>query len=105
MKLDIAKTVIVGAAATVALAGTPLRGAAPMFEVTSVKPHKAGDSHRAMPQFLPGRFMSAGVPLKIVIAFAYNVGFQSVRLSGGPDWILSPQAVYDIEATTGKDAI
>ena len=64
----------------------PLRAAgAPAFEVTSVKPHKEGDNRRAMPQFLPGRFTAAGVPLKIVIAFAYNVGFQSPRLIGGPD--------------------
>ena len=44
-------------------------------------------------------------PLKILIAVAYNVGFQSVRLTGGPDWIMSPEGAYDIEATTGKNAI
>src|SRR4051812_2976455 len=85
--------------------GMPLRAAAaPGFEVASVKPHKAGDPRRGM-QFLPGRFTAAGVPLKMLIAGAYNVGFQSVRLTGGPDWIMSPDGAYDIEATTGKNAI
>jgi uncharacterized protein (TIGR03435 family) len=89
----------------VGIAGMPLRAAAPpAFEVASVKPHKAGEPRRGM-QFLPGRFTAAGVPLKMLIAGAYNVGFQSVRLTGGPDWIMSPDGAYDIEATTGKNAI
>src|SRR5438477_154961 len=67
------------------------------FEVASVKPHKAADNRRSMPQFLPGgRFVSTGIPLRMVIATAYHVGFQSVRLSGGPDWINSPDGAYDI---------
>jgi len=84
--------------------GMPLWAAPPAFEVASVKPHKPGDARRGM-QFLPGRFTAAGVPLKMLIAGAYNVGFQSVRLTGGPDWIMSPDGAYDIEATTGKAAI
>ena len=56
---------------------------APAFEVASVKLHKADDNRRSMPQFLPGgRFVSTGIPLRFLIAIAYNVGFQSVRLSG-----------------------
>jgi uncharacterized protein (TIGR03435 family) len=74
--------------------------AAPAFEAASVKPHPAGDTRRSAPQFLPGgRFVSAGVPLRTVIAVAYHVGSQSVRLTGGPDWIKSMDGVYDIEAT------
>src|SRR5438067_9682351 len=70
------------------------------FEVASVKPHKADDNRRSMPQFLPGgRFVSTGIPLRMVIATAYHVGFQSVRLTGGPEWINSLDAAYDIEAT------
>jgi uncharacterized protein (TIGR03435 family) len=59
-----------------------------------------------MPQFFPGgRFTSTGVPLRFLIAVAYNVGFQSVRLSGGPQWITSMDSVYDIEATAAPGAI
>jgi uncharacterized protein (TIGR03435 family) len=88
----------------------PLRSQAsassPAFEVVSVKPHKPDDTRLGFPQFLPGgRFTATGMPLKIVIAKAYNVGFQSPRLTGGPDWILSRDTVFDIEATPPKDAI
>jgi uncharacterized protein (TIGR03435 family) len=73
------------------------------FEVASVKPHAAGDNRHIMPQFLPGgKFTTTGIPVRMVIAIAYNVGFQSVRLSGGPDWINSMDALYDIDATPGK---
>jgi uncharacterized protein (TIGR03435 family) len=76
------------------------------FEVASVKLHKADDNRRSMPQFFPGgRFTSTGVPLRFLIAVAYNVGFQSVRLSGGPGWITSMDGVYDIEATAPPGAI
>ena len=80
--------------------------ASPAFEVASVKVHKPGDNRRIFPQFLPGgRFTSAGIPVRMLIAIAYNVGFQSVRLTGGPDWISSMEGVYDIEAKPGKGAI
>jgi uncharacterized protein (TIGR03435 family) len=87
------------------LTGGALRAQPQAFDVTSVKPHASGDTGRGMPRFLPGRFTSAGVPLRVVIAFAYNVGVQSVRLTGGPDWIGSPEGIFDLEATTGKAAI
>jgi len=75
------------------------------FEVASVKPHKADDGRPSMPGFLPGgRFVSKGIPLKFLIAVAYNVGYQSVRLSGGPGWINSGEGAYDIEAKAGPDA-
>jgi uncharacterized protein (TIGR03435 family) len=71
--------------------------------VISVKAHKAGDRY-SPPQFLPGgRFVALG-PLKSVIAFAYNVGFQSKRISGGPAWVGSIDTGYDIEATPPKGA-
>ena len=79
---------------------------APAFEVISVKPHQADDTRRQMPSFQPGgRFVATGIPLRMIIAIAYNVGFQSVRLSGGPDWILSMDSAYDIEATAPKSAL
>lgn len=80
--------------------------AGPAFEVASVKPHQAGDQQRSLPQFLPGgRFLSRGMPLIFVISLAYGVGFQSPRLLGRPDWIYSPQGVYDIEATAATGAL
>lgn len=76
------------------------------FEVASVKPHNPEDRNLAFPQFLPGgRFTVAGVPLQIVIAFAYNVPFQGTQLSGGPDWIRSMEGAYDIEAKPDADAV
>jgi uncharacterized protein (TIGR03435 family) len=39
----------------------------------------------------------------MVIATAYDVPFQSVQLSGGPDWIRSER--YDIEAIAGVGAV
>jgi uncharacterized protein (TIGR03435 family) len=38
----------------------------------------------------------------MLVAIAYNVGFQSVRLSGGPDWANSMESGYDIDATPGN---
>src|SRR5437016_12787539 len=61
------------------------------FEVASVKPHKSDDNRHTFPQFQAGgRFTTQGIPLRMLIAIAYEVGFQSVRLSGGPGWINSP---------------
>ena len=75
----------------------------PAFEVASVRASKAEDPRRIGMQFLPGgRFVATNMPLLIVIAVAYNVPFQSPRLSGGPDWIRSDR--YDIEATAEKGA-
>src|SRR6266436_5319982 len=102
--LSVAGITAVVVSISIALALVPRTWAQPpasiAFEVASVKPHKADDNRRSMPQFLPGgRFVSTGIPLRMVIATAYHVGFQSVRLSGGPDWITSLDGVYDIEAT------
>src|SRR4051794_21580539 len=81
-------------------------GESPAFEVASVKPHKQEDKRRPSWEFLPGgRFTATNVPLRIVIATAYNVGFQSARLTGGPSWANSMESVYDIEATPGKGII
>ena len=72
------------------------------FEAASVKPNKSAT--RPGMQFLPGgRFTATNMPLQLLIASAYDVPFQSVRLSGGPNWIRSER--YDIEATAGPGAI
>jgi uncharacterized protein (TIGR03435 family) len=78
-------------------------GAIPLtFDAASVKPNKS--AARPGIQFLPGgRFTATNMPLFILIASAYDVPFQSVRLSGGPDWIRSER--YDIEATAGSGAV
>ena len=92
------------ATAAIAAAGFQPQPARPLaFEVASVKPNKADDRRIAM-EFLPGgRLLVTNVPLRIIIAMAYHLPFQSSRLSGGPDWIRSER--YDIEAKAKKDAI
>jgi uncharacterized protein (TIGR03435 family) len=76
------------------------------FEVASVKPHKPGDRHFGFPRFLPGgRFSTAGVPLQITIAVAYNLPFQGTQLSGGPDWIRTVEGAYDIEAKADAETL
>src|SRR5215472_6183432 len=76
---------------------TPLR-----FEVASVKPNNSAT--RPGVQFLPGgRFTATNTPLFMLIAIAYEVPFQSVRLSGAPDWTRAER--YDIEATAPAGAI
>ncbi len=78
-------------------------GTAPStFEAASVKPNKS--AARPGIQFLPGgRFAATNMPVFMLIASAYDVPFQSVRLSGGPDWIRSER--YDIEAAAGPGAV
>jgi hypothetical protein len=76
------------------------------FEVASVKPHAKEDRSGSIPQFLAGgRFKTAGVPLQFVIAYAYNLPFQGPQLSGGPDWIRSPEGIYDIEARADEASL
>lgn len=77
------------------------------FETASVKPHKAGDNQFAPPMFLPGGRFTSRAPLLAVIGAAYDVALINPRdrISGGPDWIRSPESIYDIEATPAKGAI
>jgi bla regulator protein BlaR1 len=77
------------------------------FETTSVKPLKTGENRFAPPQFLPGGRFTSRAPLLAVIGVAYDVALfnPSSRISGAPDWIRSPESIYDIEATASKDAI
>jgi uncharacterized protein (TIGR03435 family) len=72
------------------------------FEVASVRPNKS--TTRPGLQFLPGgRFTATNLPLFVLIATAYDVPFQSVRLSGGPDWTRSER--YDLEAAAPAGAV
>jgi uncharacterized protein (TIGR03435 family) len=81
--------------------GTPLA-----FEVASVKANHSSDMRGMNFQFLPGGRISAkGVPVFLLIAEAYDVAFQSVRISGGPAWIRSFDDRYDIDAVAPKGSI
>src|SRR5258708_6270185 len=65
------------------------------FEVASVKPNNSGSGFG--PQFLPGgKIIATGQPLGIFVALAYDVPFQSARVSGSPDWMRMRTERYDI---------
>jgi uncharacterized protein (TIGR03435 family) len=70
----------------------------PTFDVVSVKLH-AGVIDRNIlvpPTVLPGGRFVSRFPLAILISFAYK----NARMTGIPDWTKTPQAVYDVEATS-----
>ena len=72
------------------------------FEVASIKPDQAAG--RIGIEFRPGgRLVATNLPLYVIIAMAYNLPFQSSRLSGGPEWIRAER--FDIEAKAEKDAV
>jgi uncharacterized protein (TIGR03435 family) len=74
------------------------------FEVASVKPNKTADNRGMRIQSLPGGGLSAtGVPLYVLMVFAYDLPIQSSRISGGPDWLRSDR--FDVEAKANRDAI
>ena len=95
------------------LIGTSQGGAQPQtraaggtlaFEVASVKRNKSAVTDRELKKFLHdgirsnrgGRLTITNVPLFMIVAAAYQLSFQSPRLSGGPDWTHSEG--YDIDA-------
>ena len=106
-KFELAGLLPVAALVVGMCAARPLRAQShPTFDVASVKLHNPGERRFSLPQFLPGgRFTATGLPLHFVIAFAYNVPVQGTQLSGGPDWIRSPQGTYDIEAKADADGL
>jgi uncharacterized protein (TIGR03435 family) len=74
------------------------------FEVASVKPNKVDDPRQGQAEFLPGGgFSAVNINLYAYIAGAYDIPLQSVRLSGGPDWIRSER--FDIRGTAGKGIV
>lgn len=117
-KLTVAKKVLLTAAGFAAVAAPTFIGmidaqtsraqAQPAtrlaFEVASVKTNKSTDFRSTGMQFLPGgRMVVRNLPLQILITAAYDLPFQSDRLTGGPGAILGER--YDIEATAEKGAI
>lgn len=82
----------------------PSTGPSYTFAVVSVKAVQPTDPRGGGIGFYPGgRFESRKFPLLFVIAMAYNVPFQSTRLTGGPEWLRTQ--LFDIEATPDKDAL
>jgi len=74
------------------------------FAAASIRESKSLDKSGMNFQFLPGgRFVARGVPLSIIVATAYDVPFQSGRLTGVPDWMY--RTAFDIEATPEEGTI
>ena len=68
----------------------------PAFDVASIKLNKTGS--RVRPGFSNGRFTFSG-PVQWLISLAYHLPTNpSPRLSGGPDWLLGRNDMYDIDA-------
>jgi uncharacterized protein (TIGR03435 family) len=66
------------------------------FEAASVKESK-GDARGGMELLPGGKLVVRNLPLLFIIQGAYQLSFQSGRVTGGPDWIRS--ARFDIDAT------
>lgn len=92
--MDFARKALVG----IALAGTL---GAQSFEVASIKAGTAPDFRGISRRFLPGgRLVATNLPLVWLIADAYGVGPQSLRLKGVPEWAWA--ARFDIEAKAAE---
>ena len=68
------------------------------FEVASIKPTADAGNHRPIRFSVSpgGQLTVTNIPLHWLIANAYNLPFQSLRLTGGPGWVRSEP--YDIQA-------
>ncbi len=72
------------------------------FEVASVKASKPSRMPDLSFQTQPGgRLTAVGIPLYLAIEWAYGLSIQSVRMSGGPEWIHSAQFDIDARAAEG----
>lgn len=78
----------------------PEKPPAPSFEVASIKPNHSGTEFLKF-MFAPDGFSCSGLPVKMLIAFAYNM--KEFQISGGPGWIDSDR--YDIEAKMDESTI
>jgi hypothetical protein len=109
MSADFKRTLQVALAVAISggIAGNAQTDPTAAFEVISIKAHRPDDRQQHDPQFSPGyaRFTSTGSALRHVIALAYGVSNTASRLTGGPAWIGSSNASFDIEATIPKDTI
>jgi uncharacterized protein (TIGR03435 family) len=87
----VARTVLVVFAAGATLAA---QGAAPAFEVASVKPSNTDAAPPRMPPPVGGRFAASNITLRQLIRNVYDL--MDSRIEGGPDWQTSRR--FDIQA-------
>jgi uncharacterized protein (TIGR03435 family) len=88
--------VLLIAAASLAAQQKPLT-----FEVASVKPSASQDMRTMRSQVSGGRVTFTTVPLILLVAQAYNIPFQSMRLTGLPEW--ARRENFDIEAKAADE--
>src|SRR5689334_5021510 len=102
----------------VALAALPLahaQSSRPTFEVASIKPHTPGAGNSSL-QISKSRFRATGMPLKLVIRYAYDThlpedeirrsfilvsGVLGIQILDGPSWVGNDR--FDIEAKASQD--
>ena len=75
------------------------------FEVATVKPSSAQSKDFGVGMDIqPGGLVKmVNVPVSMLVEFAYDVPYQSPRMSGGPDWARTER--YDIEAKAPEGAV
>ena len=93
----------IGAAVLLAVAGVAWgQGAAPQFEVASIKPVDPNTPHMVGVKILPGaRVVLSALPLKGLIAIAYGISYW--QISGGEAWMAKDN--FDIEAKTPESVL
>jgi uncharacterized protein (TIGR03435 family) len=80
------------------------KAAPPAFEVASVKPSSSQDARGTGIEFFPGgRVRITNFPLYEMIGAAYDVPYQSPRMSGGPAWTHTER--YDVDARALEGAV
>jgi uncharacterized protein (TIGR03435 family) len=90
----VAQTASQSSATSAGATAAPLASSSPSFDVTIVKPSKAGESG-ADSSFQNGRFVASNVLIKSMMQYqAY--GIPQVQIVGGPKWLDSER--FDIEA-------
>jgi bla regulator protein BlaR1 len=109
-KLLLALVLILAVAApvTIGLIGAPAAQAQakPLaFEVASVKANNTQVRGMEVHLLPGGRFVAHNLPLRVIVTIAYDLPFQSNRLSGAPETEPILRQNYDIEATAEKGAL
>jgi uncharacterized protein (TIGR03435 family) len=78
----------------------------PAFAVISVKPSRTTDAGNAEMRVLPGgKVLIRNVPLLMIVAAAWDVPFQSPRLTGGREWQRIREDRFDIDAAAEPGAV
>ncbi|HTX34295.1 MAG TPA: M56 and DUF3738 domain-containing protein [Bryobacteraceae bacterium] len=109
-RLGLVRKLLLAAAAAAALGGPLLTGAlfvrsiraqsqslaggAPAFGVASIKPNRTGARNSGFRRFTGGQLDATNIPLRMLIAFAYDI--PQDRVLQGPGWLDSER--YDILA-------